>query len=203
MSSAGIADKNKLNSNEVWALLLKFDLDGYGSLRIAQNNEDITWNGETWLAYPAFTMDDIEETTDGEIPQLSLTIHDISRRIIPIIDDLDGGVGGILTIYIVHGTSSIMTSEAEFEHELEIVGASIHGSHVIKLRLGGENLYNYRVPQDRFLRSCRYKPFPDDPRCGYVGAETVCNRTLTRCKELGNQSRFGGFPGIGREGIMR
>lgn len=30
-------------------------------------------------------------------------------------------------------------------------------------------------------------------RCAYAGAETRCDRTLTRCTELANQARFGGF----------
>ena len=32
--------------------------------------------------------------------------------------------------------------------------------------------------------------------CGYAGAETTCNKTLTRCRALGNQLRFGGFPSV-------
>jgi hypothetical protein len=31
-------------------------------------------------------------------------------------------------------------------------------------------------------------------RCGYSGEETRCDKTLTRCQELGNQDNFGGFP---------
>jgi len=31
-------------------------------------------------------------------------------------------------------------------------------------------------------------------RCGYTGTETQCDKTLTRCEELGNEDKFGGFP---------
>ena len=203
MSSAGILEKNKLNSDVAWITLLKFEYDGYGSVRIAQNNENITWDGETWLAYPAFNLGDIEETKDGEVPQLNLTIYDVYRKLIPIIEDLDGGVGATVTIYIVHGSSATITSEAEFEHTLEIVGTTIHGNHTINLKLGGENLYNYRIPQDRYLKDhCRYKKFKGN-FCGYSGGESECSRTFVRCKELNNQARFGGFPGVGRTGVMK
>ena len=203
MSSSGILEKNKLTSDEVWVILLEFYYEGSGYVRIAQNNEDVTWNGETWLAYPAFNLGDIEETKDGEIPQLNLTIYDVYRKLIPIIDDLGGGVGGTVTVYIVHGTSAKISSEAEFEYTLDIVGTSIQGNHTINLKLGGENLYSYRIPQDRYFKDhCRYKMFKGT-YCGYSGGETVCSRTFVRCKEIGNQARFGGFPGVGRTGVMK
>lgn len=41
--------------------------------------------------------------------------------------------------------------------------------------------------------SCRWKKFKG-AQCGYAGAETACNRTYLRCKELGNEANFGGFP---------
>jgi phage-related protein len=41
--------------------------------------------------------------------------------------------------------------------------------------------------------------------CGFYddGTETNCNRTFARCKELGNEERFGGFPAIGSYGIFK
>lgn len=32
--------------------------------------------------------------------------------------------------------------------------------------------------------------------CGYAGGETLCDFTYTRCTQLGNQVRFGGFPDL-------
>jgi hypothetical protein len=47
---------------------------------------------------------------------------------------------------------------------------------------------------------CRYKKFKGT-RCGYAGVEIICDRTLTRCRELANSRRFGGFPGMGAGGL--
>jgi lambda family phage minor tail protein L len=33
--------------------------------------------------------------------------------------------------------------------------------------------------------------------CKYDGGETACNRTLQRCRELGNTLNYGGFPAAG------
>ena len=32
--------------------------------------------------------------------------------------------------------------------------------------------------------------------CGYTGSSESCGKTLTECKEKGNETRFGGFPSI-------
>ena len=40
-------------------------------------------------------------------------------------------------------------------------------------------------------------------RCNYTGTETECNRSFSRCQELGNTIRFGGFPGVGSGGLMK
>ena len=32
--------------------------------------------------------------------------------------------------------------------------------------------------------------------CGYAGVAATCNFTITRCRDLGNQERFGGFPAL-------
>lgn len=40
--------------------------------------------------------------------------------------------------------------------------------------------------------SCRWKVFKGT-ECGYVGAETECDRSYVRCDELSNTDNFGGF----------
>ena len=38
-------------------------------------------------------------------------------------------------------------------------------------------------------------------QCGYKGDETECNKTLSRCRALGNSVRFGGEPTIPQGGL--
>ena len=40
-------------------------------------------------------------------------------------------------------------------------------------------------------------------RCNYSGSETSCNRSFTRCEELNNGARFGGFPGLANSGLLK
>lgn len=49
-----------------------------------------------------------------------------------------------------------------------------------------------RVPRRLFWPLCGWQF--KSTACGYSGAATSCARTLTACKALSNQARFGGFP---------
>ena len=67
--------------------------------------------------------------------------------------------------------------------------------------LGVSNPFKRRFPQERVLKNfCRYRF--KDTRCAYTGTEPSCNKTLTKCRELENSIRFGGFPGVGRGGVV-
>jgi hypothetical protein len=58
------------------------------------------------------------------------------------------------------------------------------------------NVLSLNLPKKKFSNSrCQYYAFKDS-QCGYAGDETVCDRTLNRCIQLGNYARFGGFTGV-------
>jgi PKD repeat protein len=42
-----------------------------------------------------------------------------------------------------------------------------------------------------------------DSRCGYVGGETACDKTLARCKALNNVANFAGFPTITSQMVIK
>lgn len=60
-------------------------------------------------------------------------------------------------------------------------------------------LYSYSTvsPNMTYDINCQFK-FKDDKdvRCQYKGAETKCDKTLARCKALGNVTNFGGYPSV-------
>lgn len=59
------------------------------------------------------------------------------------------------------------------------------------------DLGNYSTvsPRITYDVSCPWI-FKDSTYCKYSGSETVCNKTMSRCKELSNVLNFGGFPNI-------
>lgn len=200
ISDAAIADKNKLISNVAWIDFLKFEYESEDPIRVCSYNEYVTWNGYTW-APVAFTKPEIEETKEAQIPDVSISFYDITQELIPLIDKYDGAVGATVTLYTVLSTQ-LSSATPEIEETMELLSTSVNHQSVITFKLGAENLLNQKCTPNRFLKNfCRYTGLDDD-RCGYTGSETECDRTFARCKELGNQARFGGMPAIGRLGYQ-
>lgn len=198
LSDAAIADKNKLVSNVAWIDFLEFIYESEDPIRVCSDNASVTWNSYTWLPVE-FTKPEIEETKEAQIPDVSISFYDITQEVTPLLDKYDGAVGATVKLYTVLSTQ-LDNSTPEIEEEMELLSTSIDYRSIITFKLGAENLLNQKCTPNRFLKNfCRYTSL-DDERCGYTGTETECNRTFARCKELGNQNRFGGEPAIGRLG---
>lgn len=195
ISTDAISEKNKLANSDPWILLLEIIYPNETPVRVAWNTENVVWDGVTWYAVP-FELGDMEESREAEVPTVDLTIVDIERRITPYIDDYNGGVGATVYVRVVH-SAHLDNTDAELEEKFEIRSVNIDHRNAINFSLGSENLSNFRSPPDIFLQAhCRYKEFKGT-YCQYSGSETDCDRTFEDCRSKGNESRFGGFPGIG------
>jgi len=108
LSSFGIQEKNKLVSSTVWLLMLEIEIPGGGTVRITSNNENVTWRGESWVAFP-FVLDEIGEDSKGEVPRVELRVSNISRGIEAYLQDYDvylktNGYAPVeVHIYVVNG----------------------------------------------------------------------------------------------------
>lgn len=197
LSTDGLSEKNKLVS-EPWVILMEVIYPSEPSIRLAWNTENVSWDGETWQA-ATFDLGDVEQSKDAEVATVDLTISDIERKITPLLDKYNGGVGADVWIRLVHSAHLDNTSP-EVEEKYEIIDTSIDHLANIKFTLGAENLSNHQSPPNRFIKGhCRYQEFKGS-LCGYSGAETECSRTFEQCRSYSNQARFGGFPGVGRLG---
>ena len=79
LSSVVIDEKNKIAADSVWLLALEITVPGVAEpIRVVRNNEDITWRGENWLAFP-FELDEIREVNSGESPRVDLRVANVSR----------------------------------------------------------------------------------------------------------------------------
>jgi len=201
ISSAAIVEKNKIGTTSKWIIFLEITYPGETPVRLNDSNETLTWNGETW--YPlAFNVGTITQSNDGSIQNVSISFHDVERRITPFLDEYAGGVGATCTLYEIV-SSNIASATPEDSYTFVLLSTDINYDNMINIEMGAENLRNYRFPPNRYLKNhCRYKDFKGT-QCGYSGAETTCDRTFTQCRNYGNEERFGGFPAIGRVGIFK
>lgn len=208
LSSVAIEEKNKIARDSLFAICLMITIPGVGSpIRIVRDNQDLTWDGNSWAAFP-FELDEIGDTDKGEVPQVALRVSNASRAMEAYIDAYDAWIKNngytpiTVNIYVVNtkAVTANPTIDPEVEHVFELINPSC-GPQWVTFTLGAANPFNRRFPWPRMYRNiCRYRHFKGT-RCGYAGAETTCDKTLTRCRELGNSARFGGFPGMGAGGL--
>lgn len=199
LSEALFVEKNSIDSENPFIILVKIELpdEDKTTIRICYNNQNVEWDGHTWQAF-AFQIDEIGETSKGEIPQVTLRVDNTTQAIQRYVEMANGGVGSQVTLYIVHSTHldepSVITPKI-----YEATACSIDRNWAA-FTLGAENPFKRRFPRSRVLRGfCRWR-FKGS-LCQYSGSSNECDKTLASCRNLSNSERFGGFPGIARGGI--
>lgn len=201
LSSNVIQHKNSLASSDGIFVLLKAEIPSLGSpVYLANNNEDVTWNSQTWQKF-GFDIDEITEDSDGSIPEVTISVANASRMMEAYIIEYDLWLKTNYhenikaTIYIVSEADLANTTPiASYKFD---VGKFTTNPEWVEFTLTFENFYIKRFPKNRIMRnSCRW--VFGSTQCGYsiVGSET-CNKTLTACRSYNNSSRFGGFPSVG------
>ena len=200
LSPSAYVEKNSLASNGVWIVLLEIfvpQLNDY--IRVCTNNEDYEWNGQLWQSYP-FEMDEIGDTTKGEVSQFAIKICNINGVVETYVDNANGATGSVVKMMVVNSNIPSTTPEVEFEFSVKSTNID---SNWVTFVLGVVNPYSILIGQRMIRTGCRYNG-PNGtqngfrgPRCKYDGPELECDRRLNRCRELLNSHNFGGFPGIG------
>jgi lambda family phage minor tail protein L len=206
LSPTIIAEKNKLATDSVFLYAMMVTIPGDPSdtiLRVVRNNEDIVWDGETWQAFP-FEVDDVQSSGKGEIPRVDVRICNISRAMEAYVIAYDtyvkaNGFSPIEVELYVLNTLDLASSTPAGQVSFELKQPKMDAKWAT-FTLGAPNPYNRRFPQDRILKNhCRFRF--KDALCGYSGAATECDKTLTTCRLLSNSARYGGFPGVGYGGF--
>lgn len=197
MTLATINDLNKLSSNESLVVLLEVEIPSSDILRLARWNNNITFNGNEYQKF-WFDFNDIT-TNKGEIPNFELKIDNTSRGVNSLMIDYDiylkaNGIEGNKIFANVIVVNTVDLSDYVNKWRFELTSWDID-SNWASFKLGAENPFNKPYPLRQIYSDfCSWK-FKDS-RCAYSGAETACDKTLKRCREIGNQVRYGGFYGV-------
>lgn len=193
-----IAQKNLLASDDAALALLEIDMPQLmDKLRLVANEVDITWDGETWAAFP-FEIDNVGEPARGELPSVSIRVSNVSRAIQGYVELADGGVDADVKIRVING-GDLANLTPYIELDFRVASTTVNQEWVT-FSLTSIDTWARLFPKNKINKNhCNYKF--KDLHCGYAGVETECNRTLTRCRALNNSARFGGFPGVGYSGI--
>lgn len=201
LSAVAKAEKNNLNSDGVFVILMELNLPmkDVDPIRVCRNTEDIEWNGHTWQAFP-FELGKVSEDKSGSIPSFEIRIDNTSQALTYYVEASNGANNGEVVFYIVN-TKALTVTTAEVEEHYRITKLTVTEQWVTAT-VGTSYNPHSRRPEGKYVKnSCRYKEFAG-PECGYKGTVyTSCNRTLSDCRARGCSKRFGGFPGVDQGGI--
>lgn len=190
-----IAEKNKLYSSGAFIELLEVVLsEDSSTMRLANNNDDVVWNSNTWNKF-SFVPGDFEEADDDEAASVQIKVSNVGRVVQGWIEaaTTDNLIGDTVNYYLVH--SDNLDKGAAITMNFIIIEIECNEEWAV-FTLGMENFFFRRFPLNIYRRNlCRYKVFKGT-ECLYAGADLTCDRTFKQCLGFGHQLRFGGQPGI-------
>lgn len=180
---------------DAFAWLLSFGLSTGETLRYARYASAVTYAGDSYEAWP-FEGSLQMGGRGHEIPTATLTIADGVRVLRPYALTTNWFRDCTLTSTVVC-VSYPGLDYTNLAWTWNIKHAAPRRDD-IALTLGPTNIRKMRFPPEQYAAwQCPFAlGFKSDPRCGYSGAETTCNGTYSRCEELGNEARYGGWLGL-------
>lgn len=179
-------------SGSVWLLELTLDRGDIDSppviTRLCDGNAEIQWplgdpGTTTWSPFP-FTFSPVEQTNEGDLTQVQLTIDNSTRLLMRWLHAGNGFEGNPARLILVpRAALGIAYPNHEFEAvDLEVMAASADGT-AVSLRLGAPNWFQIFTPQDRHGSKCRWRFGTEG--CVYVrnafAAYTTCPGLIDAC----------------------
>lgn len=168
-----------------------YDYDSQGTNEyFAAYDENVTFDGIEYTRFP-ITHDVITENTSGEIDNTNVQLSNISRLIEYYLQnyDLRGKKVSIKMVY----ANLLDDPDAYIEFSNYIDSYKSNVKDVIFAIMSKFDILGVQLPGRIFIKShCQW--LFKSTECGYSGEETECNKTRGRCRQLGNQLRFGAFP---------
>jgi lambda family phage minor tail protein L len=180
-------------TNQPIFLYTLFAYDGSSDLNLAGDKTNVTFDGVEYTAFP-ISHDVVSENSQGEINAVKLVVSNISRLIQGYLETYDLRDKKVRIRLVWRNRLAYPLDKIDFEYYID--SWSSDKDSVVFLLLPRISALGLKIPARIYSRNyCQWKNFKGT-ECGYAGAETTCNRTKQRCKELGNYKRFGGFPSI-------
>lgn len=192
-----ILEKNKIATTGAWLLLLDITLADASVIRLARNNENVTFQSNTYTAFN-FDIDSTKNNGRGEIPTVTLRVSNVSQLLQAYVEDANGGVGFTVKLWVVN-SALLSENYAELAMTFDVLACE-SDSKWITFTLGAPNPLRRRYPLYRAIaNSCNWTF--KGRECNYSGAVATCKRTLADCRSKNNSARFGGRPGLAGNGV--
>ena len=187
--------KNKVGEKitPIYLYAIQYDKVANHWLRLAGSSKDINFDGYLYKKFP-IRHSDIKENISGKIESLTLEAANATREIQYYLDTYKGLKGCEVIIKLVW-LENIDNPLCFLEDKYYIEDSNSNYKDVTLNLSSNFDVLDIQIPRKSFYRSyCRFRF--KGPECGYTGSAESCDKTMTRCRELNNIERFGGFPGI-------
>lgn len=202
LSVANVIEKNKLASGTPYLVFAAIGVihpttkELVETIRVVRNNEDVTYQGQLWVA-TAFDIELKEEANTQ--PTITVSFADMTRGLQARLQEYGGGVG--FTVTLIVQAANNLTQDPEVIEQFEVLSSSAEEYHV-SFQIGAESALTKSFPRRRQTRDyCQWKY--KSAECGYTGPLPTCDYSLSGpngCGAHNNTIRFGAFPGVNSNG---
>ena len=163
---------------------------------VSKVKNNLTYNGNTYYA-AKISRGDIKSSTDGKVDTVALDMSNGFVGWAAYAASVGNKLSGArCTIEEVHLAYPDDLPNIIFDGVLDEPDFTYT---TFKTTIRREAIdFEAQSPNQTYEPTCQYAEFKDW-QCQYVGSETACDFTLTRCDQLGNVTRFGGKPSVPKE----
>jgi len=184
-------EKAKQENRPIYLYIIE-DYDGASDLYLPSYDEDVVYDSVTYSRFP-ITHEFTGENNQGQIDQVKVRLSNVSRLIQLYLEQYDfrGKKVVIRTVW----ANQLADPDAHIDDIFYIDNYTADQSNVEFTLTGKFDVLGLDLPALRYARNyCSWKFKSNE--CGYAGAETSCDKTQQRCKQLDNYQRFGAFPSV-------
>ena len=166
------------DGNELWNKTYSDQYDGCAKSVKVDSNDNIIVTGYIKISNINQAYSTIIANQGDVLTNSTCVIEEV------IFDDENSIVGDSINVFEGY-VNNIKLTEMEFAFDVERI-------------LGG---YSTQSPNTTYDVNCQW--VFKDARCQYSGVETTCDKTFTACQARSNETRFGGYPSIPQELVIK
>jgi lambda family phage minor tail protein L len=194
-----IQEKNKQIVKPI-RLYTLYDYDNAGAnLYMAEYNANVRFpdhtGGQVYSKFP-IQFQSVSEKTGGEVDEVKLVLSNVSQEIESLLQNPAYKFKGKKVTITYVFADQLADADCKYEETFYIDYYESDAHNAVFTLSSKLDVYSVMLPGRTVIRThCSW--IFKGIECKYADGESTCNRTLQRCRALGNTLNYGGFPAAG------